>query len=100
MIIFNTTYHTAPQTKQALVEFLQKEYIPQALEGGFLQQPQLARVMADESEGSSIALQFEVKDEATLEEWYAVVGDSLNDKIGQQFGQNVAGFSTLLERIG
>ena len=99
MIIFNTTYHTTKEKKQALIAFFKGEYIPQAIKGGYLQNPQLARVMTDESEGSCFALQFEVVDEIALEKWYAIIGDRLNDRIGQQFGQHVAGFSTLLERI-
>ena len=100
MIIFNTTYHVDSGLEDNFIAWLKENYIPVALRRGELSQPQLCRVMTtEECEGSSLSLQFHVKDVETLSRWYDEAGVELSEALVARFGDKVVGFNTLLEVI-
>ena len=81
-------------------DYLKKQYIPKAVESGFLQRPCLRRVMqAEEGEGISFSVQFHVKNVDTLNFWLQNEGNNLHRALVARFGHKIAGFSTLLEEI-
>ena len=52
MIVYNTTFHIEKDILDESLDYLKKQYIPKAVESGFLQRPCLRRVMqAEEGEG-------------------------------------------------
>lgn len=100
MIIFNTTFHVANHVSDACVEFLISSYIPKAAASGFLMDPRFCRVMQTEcNEGESYSIQFRVKNVDTLNLWMQHEGHLLNKTLVDKFGQDVVGFSTLMEEI-
>lgn len=100
MIIFNTTYHADNARKDEFIGWLKESYIPAVLEHGLLQEPQLTRIFADnEEEGTSLSLQFKSPDTQALERWHEECGEALLAEMQKRFGDQVLGFSTLLEVI-
>ena len=100
MIIYNTTFHIEKEAHIACVDYLKKEYIPQAVSSGFLLNPRLRRVLQnEENEGESYAVQFHVKNVDTLNFWLQNEGNNLHRALVARFGHKIAGFSTLLEEI-
>ena len=70
MIVYNTTFHIEKDILDESLDYLKKQYIPKAVESGFLQRPCLRRVMqAEEGEGISFSVQFHVKNVDTLNFW-------------------------------
>ena len=45
MIVYNTTFHIEKDILDESLDYLKKQYIPKAVESGFLQRPCLRRVM-------------------------------------------------------
>lgn len=101
MIIFNTTYHVAPQQADRFLTWIRTEYVPAALRSGDLSHARLALVLADhaESDGDSYSLQFNVSDEETLSRWCREQGSLLSEIQRSLFGNEVLGFTTLLDEI-
>ena len=99
MIIFNTTYHADNARKDEFIGWLKESYIPAVLEHGLLQEPQLTRIFADNEEGTSLSLQFKSPDTQALERWHEECGKALLAEMQKRFGDQVLGFSTLLEVI-
>lgn len=100
MIIYNTTFHIEKEIAEESLEYLKKNYIPQAIASGFLQKPRLSRVMHTAPEdGISLSLQFHVKNIDTLNFWLQHEGHQIHKELVDRFGHQVAGFSTLLEEI-
>lgn len=100
MIIYNTTFHIEKEAHIACVDYLKKEYIPQAVSSGFLLKPRLRRVLQnEENEGESYAVQFHVKNVDTLNFWLKREGMALQQTLVTKFGPKVAGFTTLLEEV-
>ena len=82
MIIFNTTYHADNARKDEFIGWLKESYIPTVLEHGLLQEPQLTS-----------------PDTQALERWHEECGEALLAEMQKRFGDQVLGFSTLLEVI-
>ncbi len=100
MIIFNTTYHVDSELEVIFIAWLKKNYIPMALRREELSEPQLCRVITTgEESGSSLSLQFHVRDTEALSLWYEEVGVELAEALVSRFGDRVVGFNTLLEVI-
>lgn len=100
MLIYNTTFHVDEEITPQLITYLKNNFIPVAETSGFLFNPELRKVlMFDEEKGDSICLQFHVKNMETLNYWLEKDGQNLHQALVKQFGQNVVGFSTLLEEI-
>ena len=100
MIIYNTTFHIDQQAIAECLDFLKKEFIPAAARSGFLQAPRLRHILPyEEGEGESYEVQFMVKNIETLNYWLEKEGAALHRQLTDKFGQQVVGFSTLLEEI-
>jgi len=99
MIVYNTTFHVEDDILTESIEFLKSEYIPCAIRNGLLVNPLLQRVMQNVEAGTSLCVQFRVKDEKTLHDWIREEGAELQRKLVVRFGNKMAGFSTLLEEI-
>ena len=79
MIVYNTTFHIEKDILDESLDYLKKQYIPKAVESGFLQRPCLRRVMqAEEGEGISFSVQFHVKNVDTLNFWLQNEGNNLH----------------------
>ena len=83
MIVYNTTFHIEKDILDESLDYLKKQYIPKAVESGFLQRPCLRRVMQAD----------------TLNFWLQNEGNNLHRALVARFGHKIAGFSTLLEEI-
>ena len=93
MIVYNTTFHIEKDILDESLDYLKRQYIPKAVESGFLQRPCLRRVMqAEEEEGISFSVH-------TLNFWLQSEGINLHRALVARFGHKIAGFSTLLEEI-
>lgn len=101
MLIFNTTYHVEDNSCPDYVDFMKTIYIPQASDSGFLHEPRFSKIHAQhEQTGVSYSLQFRVKNMDTLNYWFSGEGDRLNKLLLSRFGNQVAGFVTIMEEIG
>lgn len=99
MIIYNTTFQVSNAGADEFLNWLRTIYVPQALSGGELSCPQLARVMANRDDGSSYALQFRVESLSVLQRWNRSTGKGLRQRLATLFGDRVTGFSTMLDVI-
>lgn len=101
MVIYNTTYHVSQSVAEDFLDWLRREYIPVVISGGELSLPQLTCIITDdpEAEGNSYALQFHALSVEALEIWYRRTGAHLLEEMTKRFGQDVAGFSTLMEKL-
>ena len=62
MIVYNTTFHIEKDILDESLDYLKKQYIPKAVESGFLQRPCLRRVMqAEEVSPSSFMLRMSIR---------------------------------------
>lgn len=99
MIVYNTTFHVDDEILSESIDYLKQEFIPSSIRSGILSNPVLQRVLQDAEAGTSLCVQFRVKDQPTLHEWIRQEGITIQRKLVERFGSNMAGFSTLLDEI-
>lgn len=101
MFIYNTTFHVSNGEKEEFIAWIKSVYVPEALAGKVLKNPRLSLIMAhaDNDDGISYSLQFEVNTIDELEKWYKVDGGKLLAKFGEKFQQRVVGFSTIMQCV-
>lgn len=99
-MLFNTTYQVDVEEARNFVIWLHECYIPKVEQQGILSHPRIARVLSHrEQDSECFALEFQVKDTASLHHWYSHNGIEFEKEIRKMFGKKVVWFSTLLEVI-
>lgn len=101
MLVFYTTFHLSHKKYEEGLAYLRTVYIPAAIRSGLLRSPRLQRVVheMEGAEGVSVSVQFGVSDEKTLQAWMRDEGTVLHQELIARFGEEMAGFSTLLEEL-
>jgi hypothetical protein len=100
MLIYNTTFHIEDDIRDAYLEYMKQQYIPEAVNSGFVYAPCFARIHPQHEErGASYSLQLKVKNMDTLNYWLETEGKRLQLELSVKFGNKAAGFATLLEEI-
>ena len=101
MFIYNTTFHVSSGDKDEFISWLKAVYVPEAVSAKVLRNPRLSLIMAhaENDDGISYSLQFEVDTIDALEKWYKEEGTKLLAKFGEKFQQRVLGFSTIMHCI-
>ncbi len=99
MILFNTTFHVEDEVLEEWLQWVKKEYMPEAVSTQLLSDPLLCKVLNHHDEGSSYSLQFKVADTATLHKWCASTGNKLQIRLQTTFGTKVLPFTSLLEVV-
>ncbi len=100
MLIYNTTYHVEEELDRNFLIWIRECYIPEVKKQGMLEAPRLARLLSHQEDGGiSYALQWEVKDSATLHRWHREQGVKLQEEMSGIFKDRVVGFPTLMEIV-
>lgn len=100
MIVFNTTFHVENGSDEDFIEFMLQVFIPMSTRSGLLTLPRLARVHGKEEEqGHSFAMEFQVADLYTLEQWNSEESQAVYAPLLEKFKEKLVGFSTVMETI-
>ncbi|MDP4278896.1 MAG: DUF4286 family protein [Bacteroidota bacterium] len=100
MLIVNTTFHVAESCEEAWKKWVREAYIPEVVKTNLLINPTLFHLLVENEPGTnSYALQFEVADLSTLQEWFDNYGVTMQQSMSKRFNEDVLGFTTLMERL-
>lgn len=100
MIVYNTTYTTPVEDARNFVIWANESFIASTAQDGRLTNPRLLRILSHKDEHTEcFSLQFDVKDTATLHQWFVSQGKALNDDLNRLFDGRIIGFSTIMETI-
>lgn len=100
MIVFNTTFHVEEDIHQEFVEYMLQHFIPMSTKSGLLTSPRLSRVFGkEEDEGLSFAMEFQVVDTFTLEQWNKEESGVIYAPLLEKFKEKMVGFSTVMQTI-
>lgn len=100
MIVFNTTFHVEEEVHEDFIEYMLQHFIPMSTKSGLLTSPRLSRVFGkEEDEGLSFAMEFQVADVATLEQWNKQESGDIYAPLLMKFKEKMVGFSTVMQTI-
>jgi len=100
MLIVNTTYQVSEDRQSDWVKWVKSDYIPEVTKTNMLFNPRLFHLLVENEPGNvSYALQFEVIDLDTLENWFQKYGSEMQTTMSNKFQEKVLGFTTMLETV-
>ncbi len=100
MIIYNVTSNIPDHLLEEWLDWMQHTHIPEVLATGKFNKARLLKVLgAEETGGSTYAVQFNTDSMATLEKYYTEDAPALRDKTRRKFGDEVVSFRTELQII-
>ncbi len=100
MLIVNTTYHVSEDIQADWIFWVKNEYIPEVIKTNMMVQPRFFRLLIEDEPGNvSYALQFEVYDLDTLENWFNRYGTDMQVTMSNRFQEKVMGFTTMMETV-
>ncbi len=100
MIVYNTTFVVMNSVKDNFLAWVRTVYVPHATQSRKLVAPMLTRIIGSVEEGTeSYAVQFRAHSEESLQEWKEEIGNALISDMTRRFGQQVMGFSTVMDKL-
>lgn len=100
MLIVNTTYHVSEEIQTDWIFWVKNEYIPEVTKTNLMTHARFFRLLIEDEPGNvSYALQFEVKDLDTLENWFQKYGTEMQSTMSNRFQEKVMGFTTMMETV-
>jgi len=97
MIILNITFLISNPMVDLWLVWVKQDFIPYMLSSGLLTEPQLVRVVGQEADGMSYAIQFKAINHTVLEQWNDAHATGLQQLCRSRFGESALFFSTVLE---
>jgi hypothetical protein len=97
MFILNITFLISRSQVDPWLVWTKNDLIPYMLASGLLSDPQLARVVGQEEDGLSYALQFRAHNRRVLEQWSELHANGMQQLCSERFGNSALFFSTVLE---
>ena len=100
MIVYNTTFIVMDSVKDSFLSWVRTVYVPHATQSRKLVTPMLTRIIGSAEDGAeSYAVQFRAHSEESLQEWKQEIGNALINDMTRRFGQQVMGFSTMMDKL-
>ncbi|MDZ7848541.1 MAG: DUF4286 family protein [Owenweeksia sp.] len=96
MYIYNVTINIEEDVHQEWLDWMKKTHIPDVMATGLFLSNRILQVMADDPEGPTYSIQYEVKDMDTLRLYQEVYAPKLQGEHTEKFKDKFAGFRTIL----
>jgi len=100
MIIYNVTVKIDPSVHDEWLQWMINKHIPDVLATGYFVENQLARVLVDDDDGFTYAIQYKCKSMTDLEQYQQEHAPRLQAMHAERYIDKFVAFRTLLEVIG
>lgn len=97
MILFNTTFLVNPKADEVFHAWVRDEFIPAALADRTLRDPLFTRVLVDNPDGTSYALQFKAETMDDACRWEETEGQRLKARLFARHGHDILPFVTYMD---
>lgn len=99
MIIYNVTVKVDPDVRDEWLQWMRETHIPEVLATGRFIDHRIARVMVDEEDGVTYAIQYTCKNMETLQTYYEKEAPALQADHAERYKDKFVAFRTLLEVV-
>ena len=97
MYIYNVTVKVDHEVKENWLEWMKNEHLPMVMNTGCFEEYKILRLLLDETDGETFAIQYLVKDIPTLEYYQKEFGPALRQESEKHFGERALAFRSVLE---
>lgn len=99
MIIYNVTVKVENNIKEDWLQWMKEVHIPDVMATGLFEENKIHRVIQNESEGTTYAVQYACKDMKTLHQYQVNHAIALQKEHTERYKDQFVAFRTLLEVI-
>ncbi|MFK8057846.1 MAG: DUF4286 family protein [Saprospiraceae bacterium] len=100
MIVYNVTVKIDLPVAEEWLEWMRSEHIPEVLATGLFVSYRMLRIMNDQDkEGTSYAIQYTCKDNATLQAYFANYAPALQKKHKERYNNSYIAIRTLMKVV-
>jgi len=99
MYIYNVTIKIDLDVKDQWIEWMKNEHLPMVMETGCFEDYKMLRLMLDEEDGDTYAVQYLVKDLETLEKYQMNHGPQLRNETEKYFKDKFIAIRSVLQVI-
>jgi len=99
MIIYNVTIKIDTAIENDWVSWMKEKHIPNVMKTGFFVDHRICRVLLDEVDGSTFAIQYTCKNMKTLQQYQQEHAPRLQKEHTERYKNRFVAFRTLLEPI-
>lgn len=99
MIIYNVTVKVEHDIHEDWLKWMREKHIPEVLGTGRFMENRMARVLVDDEDGITYAIQYTCKDMATLEAYQRHEAPRLQAEHAERYKDKFVAFRTLLEVV-
>lgn len=97
MIIYNVTIKIDEEVEEDWLHWMKNHHIPDVMETGLFEGYKLCRLLLEEEEGNSYAIQYFCKSMEELEKYQEEYAEALQQEHTERYKDRFVAFRTLLE---
>ncbi len=97
MLLYNETVKVSRAIEKEWLAWLREEHLPEVMARGKFTHHRLCRLLLDEPDGVTYAIQLFCPDFATFRRFEEEDAPALRDKAAERFGEEMVSFRTLME---
>lgn len=99
MLIYNVTVKLDTGTEAEWLEWMRTVHIPEVMATGLFTGHRVCRLLNDETDGTTYAIQYECRSQDDYEEYRQKHGPGLQNRHTERFGSRFTAFRSLMEVI-
>ena len=100
MIVYNVTVSLADESiHHEWLQWMKEIHIPQVMQTGMFADSKMMRVLNEENDGVTYAIQYRCESLASYERYRTMFAPALQAETARKYGDKVLAFRTLLEEV-
>lgn len=97
MIIYNVTVKIEREIHENWLQWMRETHIPDVLKTGLFEEHKICKILHEEPEGMTYAIQYFCKDMSTFERYQREYAKGLQAEHNQRYNNRYVAFRTLME---
>ena len=97
MILYNVTVKVLPAIEKEWLEWMRQVHIPEVMRTGLFETHKICRILHDEEDGKTYAIQYFCKDLPTFEQYQKEHAPGLQAAHAERYEGQYVAFRTLME---
>lgn len=97
MILYNVTVKIENNSKEEWLKWMRETHIPDVMNTGLFEEHKICRILHDENDGATYAIQYFCKDMDTFQRYQQEHAPALQADHSQRFQNKYVAFRTLME---
>ena len=99
MIIYNVTVIIIKEAEEEWLQWMKKVHIPDVMNTGLFLENHISRILDDNEEGTSYAIQYKLNDMATFQAYQEKFAPALQKEHTERYKNRYVAFRTLMEVV-